>query len=98
MSDLHLIQPNSSYCYLSESMCALDVSNTLRYSNKTPTATIVGKKIISELKIPNNVEDKPPPFRVFIKKQRHDQSVSRSKKRQKNSKLKSCSDRKVTKS
>ena len=94
MSDIVAIQPSSSLYYLSESMCNLDVSNTLRYTNKTPTAPIIGKKIISELRVALTADDKPPPFQIFIKKQKRDKSNSRSGKKLKHTTLKSCSNRK----
>ena len=93
MSEIAVIQPSSSLYYLSESMCNLDVSNTLRYTNKTPTAPIFGKKIISELKIALTADDKPPPFQIFVKKQKRDKSNPRSGKKKKHTTLKSCSNR-----
>ena len=94
MSDVLLIQPNSSLYYLSESMCSLDVSTTIRCSAKTPSAPIVGKKIISEQLIVHLEDDKISPFQIFIKKKRQEKSPSQPPKKEKRPKLKSCSNRK----
>lgn len=95
MSEIAAIQSSASLYYLSESMCNLDVSNTLRYSNKTPTAPITGKKIISELRIPVALDEKPAPFQIFAKKRPRDKSNPKSTKGQKRATLKSCTNRKL---
>jgi hypothetical protein len=94
MNDLVVMQPNTSYFYLSESMCSSDVSTNLKLANKTPTAPIVGKKIVSELKIPLVIDEKPPPFQIFTKKKPHNKPISKQSKTRKRPKLKLLANKK----
>ena len=97
MKEAVIMQFNSSLCYLSESMCNLDVNTTLKVTNKSNNAPITGKKIISELQIPVSLKEKPPPCKIFAKIRPQDRSSSRKKQSEKTNKLVSSDSKKPIK-
>lgn len=65
----------------------------MTYQSKTPTALIVGKKIVPEQPVFSYEDEKPPPFKIFAKKRKVEKSPPVNENRTVRHKLKSVSNR-----
>lgn len=98
MNEVFALQQNPNSFIKNSGLCTLDVTTRIRFTNRS--VPITGKKIVSTIQVPMQIEEKSPPSELYRKKsppKDHSPQVHRHKPHSKSSPKQSAGEKPVAK-